>query len=108
MRTLTTSIQNALAAAARTPAISIQLYDPIEHYIAYQTLTISEGYSAACVTADGAIIRAYTSKPTGAFVATLSVQRVSDPGNATQWSTRKFQSNGDTLFLQGRLFVPPA
>ena len=41
LRTLTTSIQNALAASARTPAISVQLYDPIEHYSAYQTLGIS-------------------------------------------------------------------
>ena len=86
MRTLTTSIQNALAASARTPAISVQLYDPIEHYSAYQTLGISEDYSAACVAADGALIRAYTDTPLGSFVATLSVQRISDPGNAGQWS----------------------
>ncbi len=86
MRTLTTSIQNALAAAARTPAISAQLYDPIEHYSAYQTLSISEGYSAACVAADGALIRAYTDTPLGSLAATLFVQRISDPGNATQWS----------------------
>ncbi len=97
MRTLTTSIQNALAAAARTPAISVQLFDPIEHYSAYQTLTISEGHSAACVAADGAIIRAYTNTPTGAFVATLSVQRVSDPANAAQWSTWTALSSGNLL-----------
>jgi hypothetical protein len=97
MRTLTTSIQNALAATTRTPAISVQLYDPIEHYSAYQTLAISEGLSAACVASDGALIRAYTDRPAGAFSATLSVQRISDPGNVGQWSAWTVLSSANLL-----------
>lgn len=97
MRTLTSSITNALAATVRTPAISVQLYDPIEHYAAYQTLAISEGRSAANVAADGAIIRAYTGSPAGAFAATLSVQRVSDPGAAVQWSAWTVLSSANLL-----------
>ncbi|HEY7348268.1 MAG TPA: hypothetical protein VH599_08085 [Ktedonobacterales bacterium] len=97
MRTLTPSIQNALAAATRTPAISVQLYDPIQHYSAYQTLAISEGRSAACIADDGAIIRAYTDSPLGAFAATLSVQRISDPDNASEWSTWTVLSSANLL-----------
>lgn len=97
MRTLTTSIQNALAATTRTPAISVQLYDPIEHYSAYQTLAISEGLSAACVASDGALIRAYTDRPAGAFSATLSVQLISDPGNVGQWSAWTVLSSANLL-----------
>jgi hypothetical protein len=97
LRTLTSSIQSALAATTRTPAISVQLYDPIEHYSAYQTLAISEGRSAACVASDGALIRAYTDNPAGAFAATLSVQRISDPGSAGQWSTWTVLSSANLL-----------
>jgi hypothetical protein len=85
MRTLTTSITSALTATQRAPALSIQLFDPIQHYASYQTLAISEGISAACVASDGALVRASTDHPAGAFTATLSVQRVSDPGSAAQW-----------------------
>ncbi|HEY7123099.1 MAG TPA: hypothetical protein VH540_04020 [Ktedonobacterales bacterium] len=97
MRTLTTSIQNALAATARTPAISAQLFDPIQHYASYQTLGITEGLSAACVASDGALVRAYVDRPIGAFVATLSVQRISDPGVSSQWSTWSVLSSANLL-----------
>ncbi len=97
MRTLPTSIQNALAASERTPAISIQLFDPIEHYSDYQNLAISEGRSATCVAADGALIRAYTNTPAGAFAASLFVQRISDPGVALQWSTWATLSSANLL-----------
>jgi len=97
MRALTTSIQNALAATSRTPAVSVQLYDPIEQYSAYQTLAISEGRSAACVAADGAIIRASTDSPLAAFSSTLSVQRVSDPSSAAQWSAWTVLSSANLL-----------
>ncbi|HLV97657.1 MAG TPA: hypothetical protein VKT82_03170 [Ktedonobacterales bacterium] len=97
MRTLTTSIQNALAAAARTPASSVQLFDPIQHYASYQTGGLLEGISAACLASDGAIIRAFTTQPTGAFVASLDVQRISDPGNSTQWNTWTSLSSGNLL-----------
>ncbi len=97
MRALTTSIQNALAAATRTPAISVQLYDPIEHYALYNSGGASEGASAACVAADGALIRAYTDTPAGAFVATLSLQRISDPGTSSQWSTWTVLSSANLM-----------
>jgi hypothetical protein len=97
LRTLTSSIQNALAATARTPASSMQLFDPIQHYASYQTLGIAEGISAACVASDGALIRASVDRPVGAFVATLSVQRISDPGNASQWSAWSVVSSANLL-----------
>jgi hypothetical protein len=86
LRTLTPSITAALAATARQPAVSVQLFDPIPHYASYQTIGASEGRSAACVAADGSLIRAYVDRPAGAFTASLFVQRITDPGNATQWS----------------------
>lgn len=97
MRTLTTPIQNALAATGRAPALSAQLFDPIEHYSAYQTLGIAEGISAACVANDGSIVRAYVDRPAGAFVATLSVQRVTDPSQGSQWSAWSVLSSANLL-----------
>jgi hypothetical protein len=97
MRTLTTAVQNALAATGRAPVISAQLFDPIEHYSVYQTLGIAEGVSAACVANDGSIVRAYVDRPAGAFVATLSVQRVTDPSQGTQWSTWSVLSSANLL-----------
>jgi hypothetical protein len=97
MRTLTPAIQNALAARARTPAISAQLFDPIQHYTSYQTLALAEGISAACVAADGSLVRAYVDRPAGAFSATLSVQRVTDPANASQWSAWTVLSSANLL-----------
>ncbi len=97
MRTLTSSIQNALASTARAPVISAQLFDPIEHYSAYQTLAIAEGISAACVAGDGSLVRAYVDRPVGAFSATLSIQRVTDPGATSQWSTWTVLSSANLL-----------
>ncbi len=97
MRTLTTPIQNALAATGRAPVISAQLFDPIEHYGVYQTLGIAEGISAASVANDGSIVRAYVDRPAGAFVATLSVQRVTDPSQGSQWSAWSVLSSANLL-----------
>jgi hypothetical protein len=87
MRTLTPSITNALASTARTPALAVQLFDPIAHFALYQTTAVAEGLSAACTASDGALIRASVDRPVAAFSSTLSVQRISDPGLASQWST---------------------
>ena len=97
MRTLTTPIQNALAATGRSPVISAQLFDPIEHYSVYQTLGIAEGVSAAYIANDGSIIRCYTDQPAGAFVASLFVQRITDPAQGTQWSTWTTLSSANLL-----------
>jgi hypothetical protein len=87
LRTLTTSIQNALAAAARTPAISVQLYDPIAHYALYNSGGASEGLACAYVANDGSLIRAYTDRPAGAFTASLFIQRIADPGTPSAWGS---------------------
>jgi hypothetical protein len=97
LRTLTTSIQNALAANERTPAISIQLYDPIQHVALYQTGGLLEGLSAACTANDGALIRAFVTQSGGAFTATLDVQRIDDPGTSTEWNTWTSLSSGNLL-----------
>lgn len=97
MRPLTTSIQDALAATGRAPALSAQLFDPIERYSDYQTLAIAEGISAVSIANDGSIVRAYVDRPAGAFAATLSVQRITDPSQGAQWATWSALSSANML-----------
>lgn len=87
MRTLTSTIEAALAATRRTPALTCQLFDPIAHYALYQTTTVPESHSAACIANDGSLLRAYTDQPINAFAASLFVQRITDPATPTQWTT---------------------
>ncbi len=97
MRTLTPSIQNALASLVRRPALKVELFDPIAHFALYQTGGLLEGRSAACIANDGSIIRAFVTDSIGAFSAQLDVQRITDPGNSTQWNSWTVLGSTDKL-----------
>ncbi len=97
MRTLTPAISDTLASTTRRPAIKVELFDPIQHWARYQNTLTTEGRSAACIAPDGSIIRAYTDHSAGVFTSSLFVQRITDPGNAAQWSTWTTLSSANLL-----------
>lgn len=86
-RTLTDSLAAAVAAPARRPAMQFTLRDEAHHYAHFRTDARPAAANACFVDAGNALWRVDVSPERGVFAATVSYQRITDPGQATQWTT---------------------
>jgi hypothetical protein len=101
-RTLTTTLKNAVEAATRRPALRVVAQDTIQHFSTYQAPATSDGYTDACVASDGSILRVRLSRSGNAFQQTFSWQRITDPTQASQWSTwNTFSGGSGNMFQDG-------
>jgi hypothetical protein len=86
VRTLDPNLAAAVSATSQQPAIACIIARSDPQFAAYQSATGTEYRSAACVAGDGSIVRAHIAQSGGASQP-LSVQRITDPGQAAQWTT---------------------
>ncbi|MBV9121240.1 MAG: hypothetical protein JOZ39_11075, partial [Chloroflexi bacterium] len=89
MRTLTTTLAAAVSATGRRPAAQVTLADDQEHYALFRQNAPAKAVDgcAACTAPDGSLIRAALFDNGGSGNADLAVQRITDPTQASQWST---------------------
>ena len=104
MRTLSTTLTNAVNAQTRRPAVAMTIEDHIIHF-AQQTLTTSanaDGLNDVCVASDGGLIRVRITRGSNPSQQSLQWQRVTDPTNATQWqSWTTFGGASSTVYQDG-------
>jgi len=85
VRSLDTALTTALNNTTRRPAITLTVEDHVPHYVPYQTPGTADALNDACIANDNSIVRVQVTR--AGFASTLQVQRITDPSNATQWST---------------------
>jgi len=85
LRTLTTTLQTAINASTRRPALTLTAEDHIQHYTLYQSPGNPDAYSDALVAPDNSIIRAQVTR--SGFTSSAQFQRITDPSVASQWTT---------------------
>lgn len=94
VRTISSTLQTAISAKTRRPALTLTSEDHIMHlqnHIVTPTNTngSNDGWSDLCIASDGSIIRVRITWGGGGadFVQSLQWQRITDPTSATQWTT---------------------
>lgn len=87
MRTIDATMQAALAAMTRRPAVSLTIEDHIIHLSAYQTPGLPDQWSDCCVASDGSIIRVNVTRGGFGFTSNFQYARIADPSVASQWSS---------------------
>ncbi len=85
VRTLDTALTAALNSTTRRPSISLTVEDHVSHYAPYQTPGTADALNDACIASDNSIIRVQVTR--NGFTSNFQLQRITDPTNATQWST---------------------
>ncbi len=92
-RTITGTLAAAVDAPARQPAMQFTLRDAGHHYTRMRSDSRSAAANACFVDASGALWRADVSTGRGIVGASIAYQRISDPSQASQWTTwTKLQS----------------
>ncbi len=100
VRTLDTALTAALNSTTRRPSITLTVEDHVAHYASYQTPGTADGQNDACVASDNSIIRVQVTR--NGFTSSFQVQRITDPTNATQWSTwTTLPGASSTMFQDG-------
>ena len=90
MRTISSTLTTAIGSKTRRPALKLTAEDHINHLNnAVATASNVDGYYDMCVANDGSVIRVRVTWGGGGadFVQSFQRQRITDPGNATQWTT---------------------
>lgn len=102
VRTISTTLQAAIGATTRRPAIKLEARDTISHLnnslsTPGNQTGLYDGYYDMCVANDGSIIRVRVTWGGGGadFVQSFQWQRITDPTNATQWTTWNTFSGGN-------------
>ena len=85
VRTLDSSLLAALNAQTRRPALTLTIEDHVLHYTSYQTPGTADAWNDACVADDNSIIRVQVTR--NGFASTGMIQRITDPTQASQWSS---------------------
>ena len=102
VRTLTTTLTNALNALTRRPSLQLSAEDHILHYSSYQTPNTPDAYNDACIAGDGSIIRVQITRGSNHFQQNFCYQRITDPSVAAQWSSwTTFGSASSNIFQDG-------
>lgn len=86
-RTLTETLTAAVAAPSRQPAMQFTLRDAAHHYTRFRSDARSAAANACFVDTSGALWRVDVSAERGVVAASVSYQRITDPSQASQWTT---------------------
>jgi hypothetical protein len=90
VRTISSTLTTAIGAKTRRPAITLTAEDHINHLNnAISTAGNVDSWYDMCVANDGSIIRVRVTRGLAGteFVQSFQWQRISDPTNASQWTT---------------------
>jgi hypothetical protein len=106
VRSITTTLTTAIGSKTRRPAIKLTAEDHINHLNqSIATAGNADGPSDMCVADDGSIIRVRITRDTTSlahFTQSFQWQRITDPTNATQWTTwHTFSGGSGNVFDQG-------
>jgi hypothetical protein len=99
VRTLNSALLNALNAATRSPALTLTVEDHVIHYAPYQTGS-TDAWNDGCIASDNSIIRVQLTRGGSGFVSNFQVQRITDPSQATQWSSWTTLPGSTSLMFQ--------
>ena len=99
VRTLDSTLSSALNAITRSPALALTIEDHVPHYAPYQTGS-SDAWNDGCIASDNSIIRAQLTRGGSGFVSNFQVQRITDPSQATQWSSWTTLPGSTSLMFQ--------
>src|SRR5579859_1164000 len=103
MRSISGTLSAAISAQTRRPYVTLSAEDHINHLA--QTVTTSgnsDGWSDLCVAGDGSIIRVSLTRGSNAFQQSFQWQRVTDPTQASQWTTwTSFAGGSGNMFQDG-------
>lgn len=104
MRTLTTTLQNAINSNIRRPQLTLTAEDHVQHYTLYQSPNNADANVDTCIAADKSIIRAQVTR--SGFTSNVQYQRITDPTSLTQWQTWTTLSGGSgNMFQDGGIAV---
>lgn len=87
VRTLDYALTNALTNTTRRPALRLTIEDHVIHYALYQSPATADAWNDACIASDNSIIRVQVTRSGTSFTANFQVQRITDPAQASQWSS---------------------
>lgn len=85
-RTLTETLAAAVDAPARQPALQFTLQDRMHHYTRFRAGPRPAAGNACFVDTSGALWRVDVSTERGIVAAAVSYQRITNPGEASQWT----------------------
>ena len=85
-RTLTETLAAAVDAPARRPAMQFALRDAAHHYARFRSDPRPAAANACFVDTSGALWRVDVSPERGIVGASVAYQRITDPGQASQWT----------------------
>lgn len=87
VRTLGSPLTTALNSQTRVPALSLTIEDHVLHYALYQSPAGADAWNDACLASDSSLVRVQVTRAGFGFTSDFQVQRVTDPTQATQWSS---------------------
>ena len=87
VRTLSSPLISALNSQVRVPVLHLTIEDHVLHYASYQTPGSADAWNDACLAGDNSLVRVQVTRAGFGFTSDFQVQRVTDPTQATQWST---------------------
>ena len=100
VRSFDAALTSALNSTVRRPSITLTVEDHVSHYAPYQTPGVADAVNDACVANDNSIIRVQVTR--NGFASTFQVQRITDPTNASQWSSwAALPGASGTIFQDG-------
>ena len=103
MRVISGTLSAAISAQTRRPYVTLSAEDHINHLA--QTVATSgnsDGWNDLCVASDGSIIRVSLTRGGNAFQQSFQWQRVTDPTQASQWTTwNTFAGGSGNMFQDG-------
>ncbi len=99
MRTIDAAMQSALDAETRRPAIALTIEDHTIHLTPYQSPGLVDQWSDVCLANDGSIVRVNLTRSTFGQTANFQHARITDPAQASQWSTVTTFSGGSGNML---------
>jgi len=106
VRTLDAALLAALNSLTRRPALTLTIEDHVIHYGLYQSPNVADAWNDATIASDNGIIRCSISRGGSPFQQTISVQRVTDPSQLTQWLTWAALPGGsNNIFQDGGVCV---
>src|SRR5579872_144029 len=109
VRSLDGALTTALTNVTRVPAFKLTIEDHVHHYAQYQTPGAPDAWNDACIASDNSIIRVQLPRGGSGYVSAFQVQRITDPAQASQWTTwANLPGSSGVMFQDGGCAVSNA
>ncbi len=99
VRTIDSTLLGALNATTRRTALTLTIEDHVIHYAPYQAGSSgSDAWNDGCIANDNSIMRVQLTR--SGFASNFQVQRITDPSQASQWTTWTTLTGSTNLMFQ--------